>query len=646
MFPSAEVAQVSSPVYRFGDFQLDCGAFELLRKGHSVRVERKPMELLILLASRPGQLVTRTEIAGRLWSSEVFVDTEHGINTAVRKLRYLLRDDPETPQFIQTVTGRGYRFIAQIATVEPESTPLPPTSEVQQQSGSDSANPSQSKPLAARRRPAIVWLIGFGLVFVLAAAVLLAFDAGGWRDRFFPRTSRIEALAVLPLGNLSNDPTQEYFSDGMTDAITTELGMLGGPRVISRQSTMQFKGSKASLQEIARKLNVDGVIEGTVERFGDRVRISVRLTKADPERQLWADEYDRDIRDVLAVQADIARAVAREVRVKLSQEEKRSLGSRRPVDPQAHKEYLQGLYDADRSNYDAAIAHLKNSIQRDPTFAPAYAALADTYFWQGHPENNGPSVVTVLPLARAAAEKALQLDPSLGQTHLVLGELATADYNWGEAEAQYKEAIRLDPSCSECHHQYGALCQSQGRHDAAIAEVEKAVELDPLSPGLRNQLGLVAVTSRNYQEAITQFESLHQDAWIPPLATSYMELGRFPEALAATRKCENSDPGEWCLIVRANIYSRWGKKAEAEKILDQFRKTAHQRYVFPSTFFRLYQAVGDKEQALYWLERAYQEKDPSLFWLRFDWLSVDPSGEILRSEPRFLAVYRKLNFPP
>ena len=610
-----------------------------------MRVERKPLELLILLASRPGQLVTRTEIAERLWSSEVFVDTEHGINTAIRKLRHLLHDDPENPAFIQTVTGMGYRFIAQIATVEPESAAVATTSAVQQESRSDYPNRTESEPLVVRRRPAIVWLAASGLVFVAAAAFLLALNAWGWRDRLFPQAARIEALAVLPLGNLSNDPSQEYFSDGMTDAITTELGRLGGPRVISRQSTMQFKGSSASLQEIARRLNVDGVVEGTVERFGDRIRISVRLTKADPERQLWAEEYDRDIRDVLSVQSDIARSVASEVRVKLSQEEKRSLASRRPVDAQAHTEYLQGLYDAARSNYDAAIGHLKNSIERNPTFAPAYAALADTYFWQAHPENNGPSVVTVLPLARAVADKALQLDPTLGWTHFVLGELATAEYNWGEAEAQYKEAIRLDPSCSECHHQYGALCQSQGRHDAAIAEVEKAVELDPLSPGLRNQLGLIAVTSRHYEEAITQFESLHQDAWIPPLATAYMEVGRFPEALAATRKCENSDPGEWCPIVRANIYSRWGKKAEAEKILDEFKAKAHQHYVFPSTFFRLYQAVGDKEQALYWLERAYQEKDPSLFWLRFDWLSVDPSGEILRSEPRFQAVYRKLNFP-
>jgi TolB-like protein/DNA-binding winged helix-turn-helix (wHTH) protein len=642
MFPSVEVAQVSSPVYQFGDFRLDCGAFELLRKDHSVRVERKPMELLILLASRPGQLVTRTEIAERLWSSEVFVDTEHGINTAVRKLRHLLRDDPESPQFIQTVTGMGYRFIAQIATVEPEPTAFAPSSEGQLESRSDYPNQAESEPLVVRRRPAIVWLVASGLVLVAAAAVLFALNAWGWRDGLFPRAPRIEALAVLPLGNLSNDPSQEYFSDGITDAITTELGRLGGPRVISRQSTMQFKGSKASLQEIARRLNVDGVVEGTIERSGDRVRIRVRLTKADPERQLWSDEYDRDIRDVLAVQADIARSVASEIQVKLNQEEKRSLVSRRQVDAQAHREYLQGRYDADnRSNYDAAIAHLKNSIQRDPTFAPAYAALADTYFWQAHPENNGPSVVTVLPLARAAADKALQLDPTLGWTHLVLGELATAEYNWGEAEAQYKEAIRLDPSCSECHHQYGNLCQSQGRHDAATAEVEKAIELDPLSPGLRNQLGLIALTSRHYEEAITQFESLHQDALSPPLATAYMEAGRFPEALEATRKCDR----EWCLVVRANIYSRWGKKAEAEKILDQFKATAHQRYVFPPTFFRLYQAVGDKEQALYWLERAYEEKDPSLFWLRYDWLSVDPTGETLRSEPRFQAVYRKLNFP-
>jgi TolB-like protein/DNA-binding winged helix-turn-helix (wHTH) protein/Tfp pilus assembly protein PilF len=608
---------------RFGAFEADTRTGELRKDGVKLKFSGQPFQVLAILLERPGDVVTREELQKRLWP-DTFVDVERNLNTAVNKIREVLGDSAETPHFIETVPRRGYRFIKQV----------------------DGAPENKiAEPVGSRRSAAMVLLVSSLLLFAIVATVLLASNAWGWRDRLFSGGPRIEALAVLPFGNLSNDPSQEYFSDGTTDAIRTELGRLGGPRIISRQSTVQFKGSQASLQEIARRLNVDGVLEGTVERSGDRVRINVRLTKVDPERQLWSEKYDGDIRDMLTVQAEIARSVANEVRVKLSQDEKRGQTSPRPVDAQAHLEYLQGLYDADGSRFDDAIAHLKNSIERDPAFAPAHAALADAYFSQAKPENNGPPILTLLPLAHAAAEKALELDPALAQAHLVLGELATADYNWGEAEAQYKEAIRLDASCAECHHELGNLFDSQGRHKEAIAEVEKAIEVNPLLSDLRNQLGMIALTSRHYDQAIAQFKDMHEAAWLPPLATAYMELGRYPEALAATSKCEEDRGGDWCLIVRANIYSRRGKRSEAKEILDQLKESAHHRYVFPSSFFRLYTALGDKEQALTWLERAYEEKDPSLFWLRYDWLSVDPSGKWLRSEPRFEAILLKLNFP-
>jgi TolB-like protein len=262
----------------------------------------------------------------------------------------------------------------------------------------------------------------------LIPVILVSLNIGGGRNRLLVQSRRVQALAVLPFENLSTAPDQEYFSDGMTEALITELGKIGGPRVISRQSIMHFKRSKKPLQEIARELTVDVVLEGSVERSGDRVRINVHLVQANPERQLWAQEYERDIRDVLALQSEIGRSVANEIRIKLTPEEQRSLASRPPVNPEALSEYLQGLYYENKtaSDLDGAVAHCKNSIQRDPTFLPAHAELAISYFWMAHPDVGEMSVREMLLLATPAAAKALQLDPSPPQAHLAMALLATS----------------------------------------------------------------------------------------------------------------------------------------------------------------------------------------------------------------------------
>ena len=423
-------------------------------------------------------------------------------------------------------------------------------------------------------------------------------------------------------------------------ALIADLGRVSSPRVISRQSVMQYKGTKKSLQEIAKELNVDAVLEGTVERSGDRVRVTVRLDQVSPETQLWANKYDRSLRDVLALEDEIARSVSSEISVKLMPEERRSLTRQPTVDAEAHSEYLQGLYYGSKggANVVAAVTHFKNSIQRDPTFAPAYAELAIKYL--NLRDSGGPPGKEVVPLAKAAAAKALELDPSLPQAHQALGLLAEGDYDWSEAEAQFRTALTLNPNCDECHHLYGVFFEAMGRNEEAVVQIKRAIELEPLSPGPRNQLGLISFTARQFDLAISQFESLHEDAWWAPLALAYAERNRFDEALAAAKSCEIHWGSDFCLVVQSHIYGVWGRTRDARKAIDQLKEISHHRYVYPTFFSGAYLAAGDKEQALTWMERAYDEKDPGLFWLK-----VWPSNDLLRSEPRFQAIVRKLNFP-
>jgi tetratricopeptide (TPR) repeat protein len=306
------------------------------------------------------------------------------------------------------------------------------------------------------------------------------------------------------------------------------------------------------------------------------------------------------------------------------------------VDAEAHSEYLKGLY-FEHIDTAVAITHFNNSIQRDSTFAPAFAELAMSYFWQAHQYAAGPPVPEMQPLARAAATKALQLDPSLAPAHLALGLLATSDYNWAEAQAQYQASLRLDPSCAECYHQYGRLIEMLGRNDEALVQVNQAIELDPINDGDRNQLAAIAFTARKYDLAITQFESLHEAADFVLLTVAYLEVKRFPEALATAKKCKGSD---LCPIHLALVYNMWGRKREATKIINQFMEASRHRYIYPTVLARACIATDDRKQALKWLERAYEEKDPGLFWLK-----VGPIYDPLRSEPRFQALLQKLKFP-
>jgi adenylate cyclase len=300
------------------------------------------------------------------------------------------------------------------------------------------------------------------------------------------------------------------------------------------------------------------------------------------------------------------------------------------VDAEAHSKYLQGLYYGSKwgPNVVAAVAHFKNSMQRDPAFAPAYAELAINYL--DLRDSGGPPLKELLPLSKAAAAKALELDPSLPQAHLALGLLAQGDYNWSESEVQYRAALTLNPNCAECHHQYGVFLEGMGRNEEAVVQVKQAIELDPLSSENRNQLAMISFTARQFDLAISQFESLHESAWWALLALSYAKMGRFDEAIATAKKCEIHWGSDFCLVVQSRIYGVRGMTRDARKAIERLKEISHYRCVYPTFFAWAYLATGDKEQALTWMERAYNEKDPALFWLK-----VWPSNDPLRSEPRF-----------
>jgi TolB-like protein len=392
----------------FGGFHLDLAAGELRKRGVKLRLSGQPFEILRLLLERPGRVVSRQELRGRLWANETFVDFDHGLNAAINKLREILGDSSERPRFIETVPRRGYRFIAQV------------------HDGASALLPLRHR--AVRRR--------------------------------------IRSLAVLPLENLSGDPEQEYFADGMTEALITDLAKISALRVISRTSVMQYKGAHKSLPQIAQELNVDGVVEGSVLRIGERVRITAQLVHSDSDTHLWAESYERDLRDVLAIQADVAQAIAAEIRVRVTPRERKQLRLVHTIDPKAHEAYLLGRYHWNKRAPDSlkkSLEYFRQAIEIQPHYALPYAGLADAYVLLGSMALQVMAPHETMPKARAAAERALQMDETLGEAHATLAYICAAyDYDWEAAERGFRLAVSLNPSYATARHWHGSFWQGMG----------------------------------------------------------------------------------------------------------------------------------------------------------------------------------------
>jgi serine/threonine protein kinase/Flp pilus assembly protein TadD len=469
-----------------------------------------------------------------------------------------------------------------------------------------------TSPPAQRRGPIALLVAGLALA-LLAGAVILS-NVGGLRDRLFGgnRPPSIESLAVLPLVNLSHDPEQEYFADGMTEQLTTDLGQIGALRVISRTSAMHYKGTSKTLPEIARELHVDAVVEGSVERSGDRVQITAQLIEARTDRHLWARSYQRDLRNVLSLQDDVAQAIATEVRIKLTPQEQIRLSNARQVNPEAHEADLRGSYELrkhaptglyvaeQRENTEKAIKYFQQALALDPNDALAYAGLADAYYDES---TYLRAPLEVMPKAKAAAARAIELDDSLAEAHASLGYVKlTFDWDWPAAEREFHRALELNPSLPRAHAGYAHYLLVLRRTDEAIQELDRVQKIDPLFPQSHMGLPWLLFTARRYQAAIEAAQTKGDDR---VLALSFAELGRPQEAIAAADRAVKSTPNPIILAQVASAYAMAGKQEKARAMLGAIEAQARQRYICGFNVACVYAPLGDKESAFAWLEQAY-----------------------------------------
>jgi len=607
--------------YQFGAFTVDVNAAELRKHGIRIKLQDLPFQVLLALIRRPGDLVSREELRKRLWPDGTFVDFDHGISSAVNKLRAALSDSARHPHYIETVGRRGYRFlypVKQVATAVP-SIPVTISS--------------------SQRRTQI-------LAAALAVVLLASLTTFIWVRQSASQTRQIRSIAVLPLKNLSNDSEEEYFSQGLTDELIARLASLQGLRVISRTSTMQYKDSTKSLPEIAKELNVDAVVEGSVLKAGTRVRITAQLIEASNDRHIWAESYERDQRDVLSLQNEVTRDIATKIKLNVDPEARRRLATARPVDPIAHEEYLQGRYFWSKrtsSDFEQAIRHFEASIAHDPAYAPAYAGLADCYALLGGysitPQNQ------MIPQARSAALKALELDPDLAEAHTSLALIAqNYDWDWTTAGKEYRRAIELDPNYSTAHQWYAEHLGYLGRFEEAEAEFQRARELDPLSPVVGTDYGVMLYYARKYDKSIKQLRAVlarnPEFARAHVIILPYVEKGMYLEAAAEVVKMEPQYPSPWGAGNLAYIYGRAGltekAKAENRRLLAEMRAgTRDQIDPGPEIYAAI--GLGDKERAFAGFKTALAQHSNVLTYLK-----VNPAFDPLRRDPRFTELMRRV----
>jgi TolB-like protein/DNA-binding winged helix-turn-helix (wHTH) protein/Flp pilus assembly protein TadD len=597
-------------------FRLDRDGYQLLDGNSPVRLEKQPMELLILLAERSGQLVTREEIAAALWKEGVFVDTDRNINSIVRKLRKALRDDPDHPHFLETVVGKGYRLIGPLE-VMPGRT------------RSAAAGTSQLPPATH----AIGWKVASALLVLTGATVL------GWiitrrYERSQAEQAPIRSLAVLPLANVSGDASQEYFADGMTQELTAELAQLPDMRVISHTSVLHYKGSRKTVPEIANELHVDALIEGSVIRTGDRVRVTAQLIRAPADRSIWANTYERDLGDVLKLQRNIADDIAEQVKIKLTSSNQ-PLGSR-PVNPRAHDDVLRGLFNFDKNTEESlkdAIQDFQAAIALDPNYAAAYAGLADAYVELGVLYWPPPQA---MPQAKAAAIKALELDPGLSAAHESLGSVHYFyDWDWAAAEREAKKAIELNPNNAYARDLLGAYYATVGRCDDSWIELQRARDLSPRSAEILGDTVMWVFMCRNYDLAVANGQSVIA---IQPdnsfaqvfLGMAYAEQRRVPDALQHADLAVQYDKSLLIASFRANVYALAGRKHEAAKFLAEIEKQRIEHYSCAYDVGTGYILLGETDRGFHWLDNAYQGRSECMILLK-----IDPRLDAVRSDPRY-----------
>jgi len=639
---------------RFDAFDVDMRSGEVRKHGIRLKLHRQPFQVLSLLLEHPGEVVTREELRQRLWPGETFVDFDTGLNSAVKKLRDALCDSAEQPRYIETLPRRGYRFIAQVENGDlstgvapidsPAVVPLRPNPSETNEKGFRAERPTVGevnvRPTGTSR--ARLWLVlgGVAALALFAATYVMLRGHTGHTTQ-----TKIRSLAVLPLNNLSGDSTQEYLADEMTEELCGRLARIHDLRVISRTSVMRFKGTKLSVPEIARMLGVDALVEGSVIRQGNRIRVHAQLIRASTDEHLWSDEYDGELGDVLTLESEVAQSIARRVEVKVTGEERARLVTAHHVSPEVYESYLKAEDQFGKSSSQAeleqSIAYFEETIGKDANFAPAYVGLANVYERLGSVRGGAPPKETH-PKMMSAARKAIELDPDLAEPHVLLAEVYQKQWQWSDAEAEFKRALELNSNDAGAHVGYAKWLLCQGRTDEALAWVQRARELDPLGGAGITPLGGVAITNgfilfhaRRYDEAIRELRNDDPDHWF--LGLALIANGQPDEAITVLEKALGTDRNPAVMGVLVRAYAHAGRRREALRLVDELKRRQQTSYVAAAPFVNAYLGLGDNEQALAWLERAYQEQSNILQLIK-----VHPYFDPLREDPRFKDLVHKV----
>jgi len=635
-------------VVRFGTYEVSLHSGEVRKSGLRIRIQQQPMKLLEILLERPGEVVTREELRSRVWADESFGDFDQAVNIAIAKLRSALGDSAENPRFIETLPKRGYRFIADVSVVDADARPKVLESVAGDLPGLERKTEPELKVQDARLAVAPKRQLWSALRVIVALALVLSLPilfVLRFRSRGRAPTS-IRSLAVLPLENLSADASQNYFTDGMTDELITDLAQISALRVISRTSVMVYKGARKPLPLIARELNVDAVVEGTVLRFGDQVRITAQLIEASTDKHLWSQSYEGDLRDTLALQNRVASAIADQIRINLTPQEQAALKNVKVVNPQAYESYLKGRYFWNKRTADGlkvALAYFNQAIEEDPKYAQAYSGLADTYALLGDWEYGVLAPKEAYPRAKAAASKALELDDTLSEAHASRASLGMFDWDWQSAGNEFRRAIELNPGYATAHQWYAWHLNLLGRQSEGIAEMRKAESLDPLSLIISADMADVLFVARLYDEAIQQSrKTLDMD---PNFAVARFELGQaylekhmHPEAVVELQRAVQLSGGSPTFIANlARAYVASGKKSEAVKLLSDLKERSNPSHSNASEIAMIYVSLGDTNEAM-WLEKGYEERFNPGVLLR-------PGFDPLRSYPRFQDLERRIGLP-
>ena len=620
------VAAPASRLLRFDSFELDVRAAELRKGGIKLRLQGQPIQVLAKLLSCSGELVTREELRAEIWPAETFVDFDHSLHNAISRIREVLGDSAETPRYIETLPRRGYRFIRPVEKVgipEPQQLPV--------------SEPAVAVPFEAPRTTTRAALIAGLSVVVVAAAGLVLAPALARRSSAIPS---VRSIAVLPMDNFSGDPAQEYFADGMTDELITDLAKIGSLRVISRTSVMRYKGTRKDLPEIAKELNVDGIIEGSVTRSGQRVRITAQLLYGPTDKHLWAETYERDLGDILSLQSEVAQAIAQQVRAELTPQQQARLGSTRPVNPEAYDAYLRGRYYlwndyTTPQPLNMAKQYFEESVRKDPGFALAYSGLADAYAYLGF--FHQLSTKSAYRSAEEALRQASALDDSIGEIHDTQAVLDWRyRWDWNGADRELQQAIALAPSYICAHEDRAEYLAFQGRGAEARAEVAKSMALDSsvssdltesaVDYQLRDFAGLIEASRRGM--------ALNPKEWLEYyfLGVGYEGTGKQLEAIVEFQRAVELSGGDQDATAElAYAYAGIGRKAETRKMLHNFQRETKTPYVSPYLIATLYAGLGEKDKAFEMLEKAYREKCLDLSWS----LKADLRMDSLRSDPRY-----------